>query len=107
MNYEKLSKLATLLNDAHGDADRHGFIVTPDSESLLQEHAKAVAHSGRLFNYQPESNERLSICAITRKGDTANDYEHTRLEHMDHSKLATDEISPLLNEYVEYTKTRV
>lgn len=111
MNFEKLSKLATLLDNAHGTPDRHGFIVTPSSESQLLEHKKALAHTGRIFNYEPISDERLEICSVKRNTEnekaTADDYEHTRLEHLDYSSLANDEISPLLNEYIEYTKSRV
>ncbi len=105
MNYEKLTKLAELLNSEHGDQDRHGFIVAPHSETQFNNHKNALLHTGRIFNYQPISDEKLGIYSVTR--DESADYTHVPLEHTEYDALATEGIRPLLNEYLEFAKSRV
>ena len=110
MNYERLKKLASLLDAQHGEPNRHGFIIAPENEQQLQEHKNALIHRNTIFHYEPMSEERLGIFHVTRE-ETVNDdqsskvnYSHTRLEHMQYESLATPEIAPLLDEYMEYTK---
>jgi len=113
MNYERLSKLAELLNDQHGRQNEYGFIVAPHSELQLNEHRNALAHSDRIFNYQPMADEKLAICSVTRTESVNEEahvkinYSHVHLEQMGYESLATPEIAPLLNEYMEFTRSRV
>jgi hypothetical protein len=106
MNYERLKNLATLLNKAHGEPDRHGFIVAPHDNAMLDEYKKALTHADRMFNYEPISDERLGILAVTREQGERVDYPHTKLEHMGYEKLVTPETEHLLMEYMEYIKSR-
>jgi len=112
MNYERLTKLTDLLNKQHSQPKRHGFIVAPHSELQLNEHKKALVHADRMFNYQPVSDEKLCIFSVTRNESVNDDnsvkldYTHARLEHMGYDELNTPEISPLLNEYIEFCKSR-
>jgi len=113
MNYQRLTTLAELLNKQHGQPNRYGFIVAPHSELQLNEHKKALVHSDRIFNYQPISDEKLGIFSVARTeainpdSSVRLEYAHDRLEHMPNDKLATPEIAPLLNEYIEFCKSRV
>ena len=113
MNYERLSKLAELLNNQHGKANEYGFIVAPHSELQLNEHKKALVHSDRIFNYEPEADEKLGICSITRQESVKEDssvkleYVHARLERSGCEALSTPELEHLLNEYMEFTRSRV
>jgi hypothetical protein len=113
MNYEKLTKLAELLDKHHGQPKQIGFIVAPESEAQIKEHRSALIHTDCMFHYQPESDERLCIISVTREetvGDDSSvkvDYTPTRLETMEYEALCTTpEISPLLMQYIEYTKAK-
>ncbi len=110
MNYEKLTSLAALLDKQHGRPNEVGFIVAPESEAQQKEHCHALSRTDSMINYHPISDERLGILSVTREVNATDDssakvnYSPTRLEYMDYEALKTPEISPLLMQYIEYTK---
>src|SRR5437879_5443347 len=109
MNYDKLTKLAAHLDQQHSRPGEYGFIVAPHSEALIDEHKKAMIHTGRVFNYEPASDERLGVLAVTRSQENDHiGFAHTRLEHIDsYETLATPEMASLMNEYREYARTHL
>ena len=108
MNHENLSKLASLLNEAHGSGE-FGFIVAPLEDAVIRQHQHAMSARDTIFNYQPEANEHLGISAVTRvnAGDTARpDYAVENLAHIPYEHMITDQNEHLMKEYLEYMKSR-
>lgn len=108
MNFERLKKLADLLDKHHGQPNEHGFIVVPQSDRQLDEHTSALVHRNSIFHYEPEYGERLGICSVTRRDTEAGkmEYTPTRLEYLDHAAFTAADIRPLLDEYMEYVRSK-
>ncbi len=110
MNYEKLESLAIILNDQHGESKQCTFIVAPLEDVVVNDHKHAMGASGAIFNYQPDSDEKLGILSVKRgsvnDGETGKpDYFLTRLEHMAYEELITPENEHLINVYDEYIRS--